>query len=666
MANLADIIPAFMIGPNGQRLTPEQIRERHQIAQSLMGQATDTSPNAGGVASILAKGVQGFAAGRARNQADAAAGNNAKASSANVASLLGLLGGGSAAPVGQGATVSSPMVAPVQSVASAGSPSGLLPASFLSAVDKTEGGGAYDTLYGHAQKNGPFAGTSISSMPIRDVIAFTDPSGAYAQSVKAQIGRVATPVGRYQVVGSTLKNAVGALGLDPNAPFDQTAQDNVALYLAKNRVSSANTQQGKIAALRNEWHGFKSVPDSQMAQIVADLESSSTPAAAMQSAAPASGYVDPMVRNVSQQQPQQLAAPIQPAQAAPPSINPAIVEALSSPYASEQERSVAGLLLNQTMSQQQAAQEKALKQQERQQEIVRRQQIAQQSGIDPAYAQDDELWKGATGQIFAAPSTSTVNNTVIDNRTGKPIYQAPAQNYRQITGPDAAAIGLDPSKAYNVGPDGKIAPIGDSGVTVNNNMGGDKFGEEFAKLDAKALDTVATSGQAAQRNLGRINQLGELLKSSPSGWQGAFAQKAGEWGIKTEGLDTLQAAQAAINSLVPEQRQPGSGPMSDADLALFKQSLPRIINQPGGNDLIINTMKSIAQYDAEGANIVQQLRSGKIDRAKAFEALQNRVNPLDSFKVPGAPEENPMPDQKTETGWKDLGNGVKIRPKGSN
>lgn len=670
MANLAQIIPAFMIGPNGQRLTPEQIRERQQIAESLMAQATDTSPNAGGVASILAKGVQGFAAGRARNQADAAAGNNAKASSANVASLLGLLGGGSAAPVSQGTTVSSPMVTPVQSVAAAGTSSGFLPQSFLSAVDKTEGGGAYDTLYGHAQKSGPFAGTSISSMPIRDVLAFTDPSGAYAQSVKGQIGRVATPVGRYQVVGSTLKNAVGALGLDPNAPFDQNAQDKVALYLAKNRVSSARTQEGKIAALRNEWHGFKSVPDSQMAQIVSDLEASTTPSGAIQAVAPASGYVDPMVRNVSNtQQPiaQQAsmpnASPIQPAASG---INPAIVEALSSPYASDQERQVAGLLLNQQMSQQQTAQKQAMEQQQRQQEIARRQQIAQQAGINPQYAMDDDLWKGATDNVFAAPSTSTVGSAVIDNRTGKPIYEAPAQNYRQITGQDAAAIGLDPSKAYNVGPDGKIAPIGDSGVTVNNNMGGDKFGEEFAKLDAKALDTVATSGQAAQRNLGRINQLDELLKSSPTGFEGAVAQRAGEWGIPTKGLDTLQAAQAAINSLVPEQRQPGSGPMSDADLALFKQSLPRIINQPGGNDLIINTMKSIAQYDAEGANIVQQLRSGKIDRAQAFEALQNRVNPLDSFKVPGAPEENPMPDQKKATGWKDLGNGIKIRPKGSN
>lgn len=75
--NLADIIPAIFTGPNGEALSPEQIRDRQLIAQSLMAQATDTSPNAGGWASILAKGVQGFQAGRERRGADSAiAGNN--------------------------------------------------------------------------------------------------------------------------------------------------------------------------------------------------------------------------------------------------------------------------------------------------------------------------------------------------------------------------------------------------------------------------------------------------------------------------------------------------------------------------------------------------------------------------------------------------------------
>ncbi|WP_261316528.1 hypothetical protein [Rhizobium leguminosarum] len=192
-----------------------------------------------------------------------------------------------------------------------------LPGSFLAAVDRTEGAGDYDTLFGHAQKDGPFAGTAISQMPIKDVLAFTDPSGPYAQYVKGKVGRVATPVGKYQTVGTTLRGAVGALGLDPSAPYDRATQDRVASFLARQRIASADTLPGKISALRSEWEGFKNVPDSEMAQIVADLQSAPSagtevagldpsmvrpPASSIQppsvnppAPAPTPGYVDPMI-----------------------------------------------------------------------------------------------------------------------------------------------------------------------------------------------------------------------------------------------------------------------------------------------------------------------------------------------------------------------------------
>lgn len=68
--NLREIIPAFFVGPGGQPLTEEQARTRQELAESLLAQATDTSPTAGGWTSVLAKGVQGFAAGRQRNRAE--------------------------------------------------------------------------------------------------------------------------------------------------------------------------------------------------------------------------------------------------------------------------------------------------------------------------------------------------------------------------------------------------------------------------------------------------------------------------------------------------------------------------------------------------------------------------------------------------------------------
>lgn len=237
-----------------------------------------------------------------------------------------------------------------------------------------------------------------------------------------------------------------------------------------------------------------------------------------------------------------------------------------------------------------------------------------------------------------------VGDNLVNPYTGELIgnYAQEQQPYQVITGETAQAYGLDPAKAYNVSPDGRVTEIGGNGVVVNNNMGGDKFDEAFATQDATALGAISEAGIAAQRNMARIDQMEELLQDSPSGFGALAAQRAGEWGINTEGLDSLQAAQALINAMVPEQRQPGSGPMSDADLELFKQSLPRIINQPEGNRLIIQTLRGIAQYDAEGARIAQAVRDGTMTRAQGFEALQNRPNPLDGFKAPAGGMEAPV------------------------
>jgi hypothetical protein len=186
-----------------------------------------------------------------------------------------------------------------------------------------------------------------------------------------------------------------------------------------------------------------------------------------------------------------------------------------------------------------------------------------------------------------------------------------------------------------VPPTAEFKPEGNTSVTVNNGEGS-KFYDELDKGQATMFQTLLNEGVQAGRTLQQVDRMAGMLDSVPTGGAAAFKTFLGEYGIPTEGLDDLQALQALINQIVPQQRQPGSGPMSDADLALFKQSLPRIINQPGGNETIIGTMRAIAEYDAEGARIVQRVRRGEIGSAEAFDLLQNRPNPLADFKPPAA------------------------------
>ncbi len=174
-------------------------------------------------------------------------------------------GGGSApatganpAPYGYTATPRGAVPTGAPSNGPAGGPSpggGGMGAGFLNLIDRTEGGGRYDTLFGHSQQEGgPFAGVDVSNMTVGEAIAFSDPNGEYANWVRGQVGRVATPMGRYQIVGRTLRGAVDQLGIPLDAPFNAQTQDAIALHLARNAYNRAG-----VDGLRSEWGGLRSV-----------------------------------------------------------------------------------------------------------------------------------------------------------------------------------------------------------------------------------------------------------------------------------------------------------------------------------------------------------------------------------------------------------------------
>lgn len=166
--------------------------------------------------------------------------------------------------------------------------------------------------------------------------------------------------------------------------------------------------------------------------------------------------------------------------------------------------------------------------------------------------------------------------------------------------------------------------------------GDNAFAVEGAKIFAKDFGEIATQGRQASRTLGQINQLDSLLSKTGGGLGAQSKAIAGNLGVNVEGLDDVQAATAIINQLVPQQRPPGSGTMSDADLALFKQSLPRLINQPGGNKKIIQTMRGIAEYDRKMGAIASDALTGRISREEADRKMMELPNPLAGFSNQGA------------------------------
>jgi L-fucose mutarotase/ribose pyranase (RbsD/FucU family) len=150
---------------------------------------------------------------------------------------------------------------------SATAPTGSVTAQLL---DKFEGGGDYNALFGFANREGgPFAGTNVSQMTIGELKAFAD--GEYADYSRKQLGYKATPMGRYQFVGSTLSAVAQRMGLPDDTVFSPEVQDQMFVFHAQ-EVMDGKSPAGKRAALRGTWEGLRNASDAELDQMIAEIE----------------------------------------------------------------------------------------------------------------------------------------------------------------------------------------------------------------------------------------------------------------------------------------------------------------------------------------------------------------------------------------------------------
>lgn len=175
----------------------------------------------------------------------------------------------------------------------------------------------------------------------------------------------------------------------------------------------------------------------------------------------------------------------------------------------------------------------------------------------------------------------------------------------------------------------KKAGSSSTNVTIGE---GDKFYENLDKKNAETFAMLSEGGVTARGKLNQIDRLESLLSAAPSGMEAGVKQMLGDFGINTEGLDNIQSTRALLEAMVPQQRPVGSGPMSDADVKMFRNSLPRLINQPGGNGLILQTMRGIAQYEMQMGEIADQVADRAITPAEGRKRIRELENPISAFR----------------------------------
>ena len=140
-------------------------------------------------------------------------------------------------------------------------------------LDEHEGGGQYDTLFGYSQRDGRrFAGMDITTMTLDELSAFDREYGPWVRDQLAAQGaraRIATPMGRGQIVGTTRRNVAEALGLSGDTLFNEQTQLQMIDYLARQRLQGVTDPAQRRAEMRAEWEGFRYVPDDQLDQAIA-------------------------------------------------------------------------------------------------------------------------------------------------------------------------------------------------------------------------------------------------------------------------------------------------------------------------------------------------------------------------------------------------------------
>jgi len=135
---------------------------------------------------------------------------------------------------------------------------------------------SYSTIFGNTEKEGKkFAGKDITSMKMSEVFDFVKPGGAFNKYNKDTFGKNTTAIGKYQMVGATLRdlrdrNILDKLGIKEDTPFNRETQDKIAMYLAERRVKGKSLEDAR-KGMRNEWEGFKKLNNEELDAIINEI-----------------------------------------------------------------------------------------------------------------------------------------------------------------------------------------------------------------------------------------------------------------------------------------------------------------------------------------------------------------------------------------------------------
>ena len=134
----------------------------------------------------------------------------------------------------------------------------------------------YKTLFGNAEeKKTPFKNVDITTMSMKDIFELVKKNGKFHKFNLAK-GKDTTAIGKYQMVGNTLRDLkdrgiLEDLGIDDDTLFNENTQDKIAVHLAERRVRPKFSITEARKEMRDEWQGFDRLSDKELDAIINEV-----------------------------------------------------------------------------------------------------------------------------------------------------------------------------------------------------------------------------------------------------------------------------------------------------------------------------------------------------------------------------------------------------------
>jgi hypothetical protein len=276
--------------------------------------------------------------------------------------------------------------------------------------------------------------------------------------------------------------------------------------------------------------------------------------------------------------------------------------------------------------------------------------IAMSEDADLVKRAQQKLYPDATeeGKIIRSP----------EEKAAAGIRPDDPQNYYQLPGKRPEPIGTAPTKEekpskpltaegkarWNIPPDDN-RPYADNGDKPPTLIGGQspfqspaqaaQTAEATARVSAGTdqATKLAANRLQAQTNLSLAQYTEKLLNEvEPGAITAATAQLREKFGLNADANGgKVQALQAALERLANDQHKVGTGAVSDADLRSFQKQVPSLFGTKEGNQLIMDTIKGVAEYNDKATEAAARWRAGKINLEQFNNELEALPNPMDNF-----------------------------------